>query len=83
MSESPILLQRDGHAVNHKKLYRLYRAEGLMVRRRQRKRLAGAALRPGGALLVSVPHTASRPISPPGKKSGKTTCESVLTAKFE
>jgi hypothetical protein len=22
-----VLLQRDGHAVNHKKLYRLYRAE--------------------------------------------------------
>ena len=36
-----ILLQRDGHAVNHKKLYRLYRAEGLMVRHRRRKRLAG------------------------------------------
>ena len=36
-----ILLQRDGHAVNHKKLYRLYRAEGLAVRRRRRKRLAG------------------------------------------
>jgi len=36
-----VLLQRDGHALNHKKLYRLYRAEGLMVRRRRRKRLAG------------------------------------------
>lgn len=35
-----ILLQRDGHAINHKKLYRLYRAEGLAVRRRRRKRLA-------------------------------------------
>ena len=36
-----VLLQRDGHTLNHKKLYRLYRAEGLMVRRRRRKRLAG------------------------------------------
>lgn len=35
-----VLLQRDGHTLNHKKLYRLYRAEGLMVRRRRRKRLA-------------------------------------------
>jgi putative transposase len=28
------LLRREGHAMNHKKLYRLYREERLMVRRR-------------------------------------------------
>ena len=38
-----ILLKREGHAVNLKKLYRLYREEGLTVRRRKgRKRAIGA-----------------------------------------
>lgn len=37
-----ILLEREGHKVNHKKLYRLYREEGLAVRRRKgRKRAIG------------------------------------------
>ena len=35
-----VLLKRDGVAVNHKRVYRLYREEGLAVRRRKRKRLA-------------------------------------------
>jgi len=36
------LLTREGHAMNHKKLYRLYREEKLMVRRRGgRKRALG------------------------------------------
>lgn len=35
-----VLLERDGLAVNHKRVYRLYREEGLAVRRRKRKRLA-------------------------------------------
>lgn len=36
------LLIREGHAMNHKKLYRLYREEKLMVhRRRGRKRALG------------------------------------------
>src|SRR5258708_29726282 len=36
------MLQREGHAMNHKKLYRLYREEKLMVRRRRgRKRALG------------------------------------------
>ncbi len=36
------LLAREGHAMNHKKLYRLYREEKLMVRRRRgRKRALG------------------------------------------
>lgn len=33
------LLAQDGWKVNHKSVYRLYRLEGLMVRRRRRKRL--------------------------------------------
>ena len=36
------LLAREGHSMNHKKLYRLYREEKLMVRRRGgRKRALG------------------------------------------
>ena len=34
-----ILLRREGHPVNHKCVYRLYRAAGLAVRRVRRKRL--------------------------------------------
>lgn len=37
-----VLLRREGFVVNHKKVYRLYRDEGLAVRRRKRKKLAGA-----------------------------------------
>jgi putative transposase len=37
-----VLLRREGHAVNHKRLFRLYREERLMVRRRGgRKRAVG------------------------------------------
>lgn len=35
-----ILLRREGHLVNHKRIYRLYRAEDLAVRRKHRKRMA-------------------------------------------
>lgn len=35
-----VLLRREGHEVNHKRLFRVYREEGLAVRRRRRKRLA-------------------------------------------
>ena len=35
-----VVLRRDGWVVNDKRVYRLYRAEGLAVRRRKRKRLA-------------------------------------------
>lgn len=34
-----VLLRREGERINHKKLYRLYRSEGLAVRRRKRKKL--------------------------------------------
>src|SRR5205085_9928961 len=34
-----ILVGREGFCVNHKRVYRLYRAAGLQVRRRRRKRL--------------------------------------------
>lgn len=33
-------LGREGHQVNHKRVYRLYREEGLAVRKRKRKRFA-------------------------------------------
>jgi putative transposase len=35
-----VLLRRGGWRVNHKRVYRLYRADGLAVRRKKRKRLA-------------------------------------------
>jgi putative transposase len=35
----PALLERRGHEVNVKRVYRLYAEEGLAVRRRKRKRL--------------------------------------------
>jgi len=38
-----VLLRRQGRSVNHKKVYRLYREEGLTVRRRKRKKLAARA----------------------------------------
>ena len=38
-----VLLRREGSSVNHKRVYRLYREEGLSVQRRQRKRMVGAA----------------------------------------
>ena len=37
-----VLLRREGQAVNKKRVYRLYRDEGLAVRRRKRKRVAVA-----------------------------------------
>ena len=36
-----VLLQREGVIINHKRVERLYREEGLAVRRRRRKRVAG------------------------------------------
>lgn len=37
-----ILLRREGHQVNHKRVYRLYKIEGLAVRRKKRKKLVSA-----------------------------------------
>ena len=34
-----VLLQREGWEINHKRVYRVYRAEGLLVRRRKRTRM--------------------------------------------
>lgn len=39
-------LRKSGEIVNHKKIYRLYREEGLMVRKRARKRLVRRLERP-------------------------------------
>ncbi len=35
-----VMLRRDGWMVNHKRVYRLYREEGLSVRKRKRKRVS-------------------------------------------
>jgi putative transposase len=40
------LLRREGEEVNHKRVYRLYRAQGLAVPRRQRKRVAAGRGQP-------------------------------------
>lgn len=36
-----VLVKREGWAVNHKRLFRVYQQAGLAVRRRKRKRIAG------------------------------------------
>jgi putative transposase len=41
-----VLLRREGWAVNHKRVYRLYRQEGLGVRRRKRKRIGAVERQP-------------------------------------
>jgi len=41
-----VLLRREGHAVNRKRTYRLYRDAGLAVRRRKRKRIGPMERRP-------------------------------------
>jgi putative transposase len=38
-----VLLRRDGHLVNHKRVLRLYRLAGLGLRRQKRKRMPGVA----------------------------------------
>jgi len=49
-----VLLRRAGWAVNHKRVYRLYREEGLAMRRRKRKRFRGEARVP-----LALPKTAN------------------------
>lgn len=41
-----VLLRREGQLVNHKRVQRLYRLEGLAVRRKRRKRIAGTQRQP-------------------------------------
>ena len=43
-----VLLRREGWAVNHKRVYRLYREEGLGVRRRKRKRIGAVERQAAG-----------------------------------
>ncbi len=49
-----VLLHREGHQLNHKLVFRLYRSEGLAVRKKRRKRIA-ATLR-----VVPPPPTRAR-----------------------
>jgi hypothetical protein len=39
-----VLLRKTGERVNHKRVYRVYREAGLLVRRKRRKRLVGEGL---------------------------------------
>lgn len=50
-----VLLRRGGTRVNHKKVYRLYREEGLAVRRRKRRKLAA-----GARILLAAPTQPNR-----------------------
>lgn len=43
-----VLLQREGWAVNHKRVYRIYGEENLMVRTKKRKKIASRARTPQG-----------------------------------
>jgi putative transposase len=53
-----ILLRREGQPINHKRVYRLYRAAGLAVRRRQRKRVARSRVeRPAIGLVPNATWT--------------------------
>ena len=47
-----VLLRREGHVINHKRVYRLYRAAGLTLRRRPRKRVARSRVRHPAVGLV-------------------------------
>src|SRR5689334_13303695 len=44
-----VLLTREGQHVNHKRLFRVYREEGLSVKRIRRKKLATGRCKPAGA----------------------------------
>jgi len=53
-----ILLRREGQCINHKRVYRLYRAAGLAVRRRARKRVARSRVdRPAIGLVPNASWT--------------------------
>ena len=41
-----VLLRREGHRINHKRVYRLYREEGLAVRRRRRRKRVSVKRQP-------------------------------------
>jgi putative transposase len=43
-----VLLQREGWVVNHKRVYRIYGEENLMVRTKKRRKIAGQARMPQG-----------------------------------
>ena len=51
-----ILLRRDGIAINRKKTQRLYREEGLTVRRRKGRRRAVGARAPAPAPVLALPN---------------------------
>ena len=68
-----VLLRREGHVVNHKKLFRLYREEKLTVRRRGgRKRAIGtrAPMLIPMAPMIAGRSTSCRISSPTAAASG-------------
>src|SRR5436305_12846404 len=48
-----VLLRRDGEQVNHKRVWRVYREAGLCVKRRKRKRLVRAGMKPAIAITAN------------------------------
>ena len=59
-----VLLEREGRRVNVKRVYRLYREEGLAVRRRKRKRVA----------VARAPQPAPRRLTRAGRWTSCRTC---------
>jgi putative transposase len=49
-----VLLEREGHELNHKRVYRLYREEGLQIRRRRRRKRSARPRR-----VMNVPEAAN------------------------
>lgn len=69
------LLRREGQRVNHKKVERLYREQGLAVRRRNRKRLTARADAPGAsqsqpAVVAGLRQRHNRTRTPPPPVNG-------------
>ncbi len=54
-----VLLERKGMIINHKKLYRIYREEGLSVQRRRGRKRARGTRTP----LPVAAHRGARPLS--------------------
>lgn len=65
-----VLLKREGRSVNHKLVYRVYREEGLAVRRRKRKHLTAA-------IRVALPP----PVRPNQRWSMDYTADSLVNAR--
>ena len=83
-----ILLKREGWEVNWKKLYRLYREEGLTVRKRGgHKRAIGtrapmAIARPPRVIVLKPAPSQARLMTPASSDKGRATSESTVVRQL-